>query len=90
MTALLVSAAGNCIVNVPSVVVKSPPKSKTHTAESVASPSVAAPPDDCYISAHRAVVETVVKEVSAKSAKQIAVEELPVTPLFVSVFPAAV
>jgi hypothetical protein len=44
--ALLVSAAGNCIVKVPAVVEKSPPKSNIHTAESVASPAVAAPPDD--------------------------------------------
>ena len=78
--ALLESAAGNAIVNVPAVAVLSAPKSRTRTD---VSPLVSS----LKINAPLAVIVAVVHDVSAKSVR--AVVPLLDGSTFVSVFPLA-
>ncbi len=72
MMALVESAAGNTIVNVPEVDVLAPPKSSTHT---VGSPDAVS----LYINAPKAVIVAVVNDKSAKSVNAVVPEEVGVT-----------
>ena len=67
MIALLASAVGNCIVNVPAVDVLSPPNAKTATAASFDALSL-------NIKAPLAVIVALLKEASAKSVSAVVPE----------------
>jgi hypothetical protein len=75
-----VPADGNCIVNVPDVAVKSPPKSKTKTEL-----LVGALPSDLYICANFAVNVASVKDTSSKSTNAVDALDPPVTAGFAKV-----
>ena len=72
MMALVESAAGNTIVNVPEVDVLAPPKSSTHTVGSPAAVSL-------YINAPKAVIVAEVNDKSAKSVNAVVPVEVGVT-----------